>query len=77
MTSEKKEQVQLLTWFLIIVGPAMAIPGALLFGMVKYLCGYLMFSALLLASVLVFGNLADIFQRVRARPRFEKMTQWD
>jgi hypothetical protein len=59
MTFEKREELQLLTWFLIIIGPALAIPGTLVFGLIEYLCGYLAISAFLLVSALVVGNVTD------------------
>ncbi len=73
MRSEKREQLQLLTWFLIIVGPAMAIPGSLVFGMIDYVCGYLILSALLLACVLVAGNVSHFFRRSGKRTDLKTM----
>src|SRR5205807_3856432 len=55
MRHEKEDQLGLSAWLIVIVGFAMGIPGVLVFGAVEYVCGYLIFSALLVLFVLVCG----------------------
>jgi hypothetical protein len=76
MTPDKREQLELLKWFLIIVGPAMAIPGGLVFGVVEYVCGYLIFSAFLLACVVAVGNASRLLRRFGARAELKSRDQW-
>ena len=56
MRHEKEDQLELSAWLIVIVGFAMGIPGALVFGVIEYVCGYFVFSALLVLFVLVFGG---------------------
>ena len=77
MTSDKGEHLQLLIWFLIIVGPAMAIPGALVFGVIEYICGYLLFSALLLAGVHLAGPASRVFRKSGVRADFKGINPWN
>jgi hypothetical protein len=75
MTPDKREQLELLKWFLIIVGPAMAIPGGLVFGVVEYVSGYLIFSPFLLACVVIAGNTSRMFRRFGARADLKSLDQ--
>jgi hypothetical protein len=51
MPHEKKDQLHVMAWLLVFVGLGMSIPGMLVFGAVEYVCGYLVFAAVLLVVV--------------------------
>ena len=68
MRYEKEDQLELSAWLILIVGFAMGIPGVLVFGAVEYVCGYLIFSALLVLCVLVFGGNSVASRRVKHAP---------
>jgi hypothetical protein len=71
MTHEKKDQLHVMAWLLVFVGLAMSIPGMLVFGAVGYICGYLMFSGVLLL-VLRLGRTS-----IAARYSYsEDFNQW-
>ncbi len=55
----------------------MAIPGALVFGVIEYVCGYLILSLLLLACAFVFGIASRTLQRFKSRSAPKDMAQWN
>jgi hypothetical protein len=56
MSHEKENQLELMVWLIVITGIAMGIPGALVFGIMEYVCGSLVFFALLALCFFVFGR---------------------
>jgi hypothetical protein len=75
MTLDRSDQLHLLKWSLIIVGPAMTIPGSLMFGLIEYICGYLIFSAVLLACVFAAGNASRVLRRFGPRADLKSIDQ--
>jgi cobalamin synthase len=76
MRYEKEDQLELSAWLILIVGLAMGIPGALVFGVVEYVCGYLIFSVLLVLCVLVFGGTSVASRRRQTRAYVEDINLW-
>jgi hypothetical protein len=75
MRHEKEDQLELSAWLIVIVGFAMGIPGVLVFGLVQYVCGYLVFSALLVLFVLVCGGKSAPSRRP-TRAYVENIVRW-